>query len=126
MSIAKLASLLVLGTLGLAAAGGLAPSGSMALAGSGDHGAYFAPTLRYDANEGSLEVTFGIEEAARVSLVAFDAQGKVLATLLDGEQSSGYHHLSFFSNQLQGKDHRVIFQLRAGNSVLAEARPVVR
>lgn len=85
-------------------------------------GAYFAPTLRYDGNQGSVEVTFGIEEGARVSLVAFDAQGKQLAVLLDADQRAGWHHLSLFSNRLQTGDGRVLFQLRAGGAVLAEAR----
>ena len=112
MSFAKLASFLVLGTLALAH---VAPAA--------EHGAYFDPTLRSDG-QGSLEVTFGIEEAARVSLVAFDAQGKVVATLIDGNQVSGFHHISLFSNRLQGQDRRVIYELRAGDAVLAQVRAV--
>lgn len=84
-------------------------------------GAWFAPTLRMEG--GTVEVTFGMDEGARVSLVAFDARGRALATLIDGQQPSGYHHLSVFSNRLQGQDGRIYFQLRAGNAVLAELRP---
>ncbi|HKP97327.1 MAG TPA: hypothetical protein VJ385_16385 [Fibrobacteria bacterium] len=87
-----------------------------------EHAAYFAPTLRFDADAGSLEVTFGIEEGARVSLHAFDAQGKLLAVMLDAKRDAGFHHLSLFSNRLQGYQGRVVFQLRAGRSVLAETR----
>jgi hypothetical protein len=90
------------------------------MAAPADHGAYFAPSMRFDAGAGSLEVTFGIEEGARVSLLAFDTQGKLLATLLDGHQGSGFHHLSLFSNRLQGYQGRVIFRLQAGQAVLAE------
>jgi hypothetical protein len=90
------------------------------MAAPADHGAYFAPSMRFDAGAGSLEVTFGIEEGARVSLLAFDTQGKLLTTLLDGNQGSGFHHLSLFSNRLQGYQGRVIFRLQAGQAVLAE------
>jgi hypothetical protein len=109
----KLAGLAVLCALGSAVAGS-------DLAGS-DHGAWFSPTLRCD--QGSVEVTFGMDEAAQVSLVAYDAQGRVLATLLDKQQSAGYHHLSVFSNRLQGMDGGAYFQLRVGGQVLAEIRP---
>jgi hypothetical protein len=109
----KLAGLAVLCALGTAAAGSDF-SGS-------DHGAWFSPTMRCVG--GSVEVTFGMDEAARISLVAFDAQGRSLATLLDQPQTAGYHHLSVFSNSLQGMDGRAYFQLRAGGRVLAEMGP---
>lgn len=109
----KSAGLAVLCLLGAASAGS-------DLSGA-DHGAWFSPTLRCEG--GSVEVTFGMDEAARVSLVAYDAQGRALATLLDQPQTAGYHHLSVFSNSLQGMDGRAYFQLRAGARVLAEMRP---
>ncbi len=99
----------------------LAPASAPGSERSPAGGAWFAPTLKMQG--GSVEVTFGMDEGARVSLVAFDAQGRALATLLDAPQPSGYHHLSMFSNRLQGQDGRVYFQLRAGNAVLAELRP---
>ena len=109
----KSAGLAFLFAIGSAAAGS-------DLSGS-DHGAWFSPTLRCEGS--SVEVTFGIDEAAQVSLLAFDAQGRALATLLDKPQAAGYHHLSVFSNSLQGMDGRAYFQLRAGGRVLAEMRP---
>jgi hypothetical protein len=87
-----------------------------------DQGAYFAPFMRFDADAGNLDVTFGIDQAARITLHAYDTQGKLLAILLDGNQVAGFHHLSLFSNHLQGYQGRVMFQLRAGQSVLAESR----
>lgn len=99
---------------GLVAPGASAPA---------DHGTYFSPAMRFDAAAGSLEVTFGIEEAARLSLQAYDSQGKLLAVLLDGNQPPGFHHLSLFSNRLQGYQGHVVFQLRSGRAVLAESRP---
>lgn len=109
----KRVGLAVLCALGSALAGGELPPS--------DHGAWFAPALRWEG--GSIEVTFGMDEAAPVSLQAFDAQGRALATLLEGPQPAGYHHLSVFSNRLQGLDGRAYFQLRAGGRVLAEMRP---
>lgn len=110
----KRIGLAILGILGVAAAAG----NDVARL---DEGAWFAPTLRWQG--GSVEVTFGMDEAARVSLLAFDAQGRALATLMDAPQPAGYHQLSLFSNRLQGLEGRAYFQLRAGNAVLAEMRP---
>ena len=129
----SLSKSLVLISLALAACAGIATAGNVPAsqggiepegyaAASSEHGAYFAPSMRFDADAGNLEVTFGIEESARISLQAFDTQGKLLATLLDGNQGTGFHHLSLFSNRLQGYQGHVIFQLRAGPSVLAEMR----
>ena len=100
----------------------LAMAAAPAVSAPSDHGTYFAPAMRFDADAGSLEVTFGIEEAASMSLQAFDSQGKLLAILLEGNQDPGFHHLSLFSNRLQGYKGHVIFQLRAGQSVLGETR----
>lgn len=103
------------------AAPSMSPSASPAASGS-DQGAYFAPFMRFDPDAGNLDVTFGIDQAARVSLQAFDTQGKLLAILLDVNEGSGFHQLSLFSNRLQGYKGHVVFQLRAGNSMLAETR----
>ncbi|MDB5104039.1 MAG: hypothetical protein JWP91_1728 [Fibrobacteres bacterium] len=91
-----------------------------------DNGAYFAPAMRFDAEAGGLDVSFGLEERARLTLYAYDTRGKLLATLLDEFQAAGYHHLSLFSNRLQGMQGHVIFQLRSGSAVLAEMRSQAR
>lgn len=114
MSIAKTFAALMLATAALASASASANS------------AWFAPTMRFEPSQGSLEVTFGMDDAARVSLLAFDTQGKLLATLLDGTQGAGFHHLSLFSNRLQGQSGKVVFQLRSGATVLAESRSRAR
>ena len=98
-----------------------AATGSDAASGS-DQGAYFAPFIRFDPAVGSLDVTFGIDQAARVSLHAYDTQGKLLAVLLDADEGSGFHQLSLFSNRLKGYQGNVVFQLRADNSMLADTR----
>jgi hypothetical protein len=87
-----------------------------------DQGAYFAPFMRFDAAAGNLDVTFGIDQGARITLQAYNTQGKLLAILMDRNQGAGFHHLSLFSNLLQGYKGHVVFQLRAGQSVLAETR----
>jgi hypothetical protein len=89
---------------------------------SADQGAYFAPFMRFDAAAGNLDVTFGIDQGARIILQAYNTQGKLLAILMDRNQGAGFHHLSLFSNHLQGYKGHVVFQLRAGQSVLAETR----
>lgn len=110
------------GETGSAALGDGAHYAAVGMAASTDRSAYFAPSMRFDADAGSVEVAFGIEAGARISLHAFDTQGKLLAVLLEADQASGYHHFSLFSNRLQGHRGKVVFQLRSGNAVLAESR----
>lgn len=123
MSLFKSLVLIPLFATGMALAGGGVSNPSSFEAGSAsDQGAYFAPFIRFDSHAGNLDVTFGIDQAARISLQAFDTQGKLLANLLDVNEGSGFHHLSLFSNRLQGYQGHVIFKLRAGNAMLAETR----
>ena len=102
-------------------AAGMALADAPAAAGS-DQGAYFAPFIRFDPDAGNLDVTFGIDRAARVSLHAYDTQGKLLAILMDADQGSGFHQLSLFSNRLRGNHGQVVFKLLADNSMLADTR----
>lgn len=94
----------------------------VSMSSASDGSAYFSPSMRFDPDAGSLEVAFGIEEGAWISVHAFDTQGKLLAVLLDANQASGYHHFSLFSNSLQGHRGKVVFQLRSGPTLLAESR----
>jgi hypothetical protein len=133
MSLIKSLILVPLFTAGIALASGGLPAqtaleANVALpsaapgATDSDQGAYFAPFMRFDPDAGNLDVTFGIDQTARISLQAFDTQGKLLAILLDADEGSGFHQLSLFSNRLQGYKGHVVFQLRAGGSMLAETR----
>lgn len=90
------------------------------------NGAYFPPTLSFRPGRGSLEITFGIDEGGPVTLEAFDSWGNLVATLLEGEKTAGFHRLSLFSNRLQGKTGQVFFRLRAKGAVLAEMRSASR
>jgi hypothetical protein len=123
MSLIKSLVLIPLFAAGMALANGAIPVPAAAPSASGsDQGAYFAPFIRFDPEAGNLDVTFGIDRAARISLQAFDTQGKLLAVLLDVNEGSGFHQLSLFSNRLQGYKGQVVFQLRADNSMLADTR----
>lgn len=126
MSLIKSLVLIPLFAAGAVLANGALPAQSAieaaAAASGSDQGAYFAPFMRFDPDAGNLDVTFGIDQAARISLQAFDTQGKLLAILLDVNEGSGFHQLSLFSNRLQGYKGHVVFQLRAGGAMLAETR----
>ena len=101
----------------------MAPAAEAELAGNS---VYFPPTLRFRPGTGSLEIAFGIDEGGPVILEAFDARGNLVATLLEGEKTAGFHRLSLFSNRLQGKTGQVFFRLRAKGAVLAEMRSASR
>ncbi|MEO6096632.1 MAG: hypothetical protein ABIW76_13410 [Fibrobacteria bacterium] len=122
-------SLLCLSTFAFAGNGQQTPSGNPAFAAAPavspvpDQGAYFAPFMRFDAAAGNLDVTFGIDQGARITLEAYDVQGKLLAILLDRNQGAGFHHLSLFSNQMQGYKGHMTFRLRSDHSVIGDNAP---
>jgi hypothetical protein len=57
----------------------------------------------------------------KVTLQAFDASGRVVATLLDGEKAAGSHRLSLFSNRLQQASGNVLLKLTFGAESLTRA-----
>jgi hypothetical protein len=126
MSIAKSIAALIVGTAALASTAAATVASTAVASTAVTESPWFAPSMRFEPSQGSLEVTFGMDESARISLLAFDTQGKLLATLVDGTQGAGFHHLSLFSNRLQGQSGKVVFQLRSGNTVLAESRTRAR
>lgn len=75
-----------------------------------------APALRFDAVTRNLEVSFLSAKEERVTVLAFDAKGKVEASLLDGRYSAGTHKVSIFSNRLE-RVGSLVFQLRIGDQV---------
>jgi hypothetical protein len=80
-----------------------------------------AGKLDFDAATGSLAVAFTLASASRVSLQAFDSQGRLLATLLDAEQAAGEHALSLFSNRLASMHGAVAFKLAWGGASLTRS-----
>lgn len=77
-----------------------------------------AGKLGFDAATGAMAIGFSLAEPSRVTLQAFDAQGRVLAVLLDGEHAAGDHSLSLFSNRLQAMHGSVVFKLTWGGAAL--------
>ncbi|MDB5051245.1 MAG: hypothetical protein JWO30_4316 [Fibrobacteres bacterium] len=73
-----------------------------------------APSMTYSPETRSLETSFELSSAEKVTLQVFDARGQVLATLLDGSQEAGVHHLSLFSNALDAASGHLMFKLTVG------------
>jgi hypothetical protein len=74
--------------------------------------------LDFDAATGSLSAAFALAAPARVTLKAFDSQGRLLATLLDADQAAGAHALSLFSNRLRALHGAVAFRLGLGDAAM--------
>jgi hypothetical protein len=65
----------------------------------------------------NVDVSFGLAAAADVRLDAFDTQGRLVATLIEGNYAAGSHALSVFSNRLTTSGGSLIFKLQAGGQV---------
>jgi hypothetical protein len=90
-------------------------SGSSVIRGIGsDRGA----SLRFDAMTRNLNVSFALDKGTRVSVIAYDARGKALATMLDREYAAGSHSLSLFSNGLDATQ-ALVFRLRLGDELIS-------
>lgn len=79
-----------------------------------------AAKLELDAT-GNLALAFSLAAPARVSLQAFDSQGRLLATLLDADRAAGDHALSVFSNRLRDMHGAVAFKLTWGDASLTRS-----
>ena len=94
-------------------------SGNFTITGTSDvenpAGAFHGAEMRFD--RGNLEVTFTSAAGDNALLQAFDTQGRLVATLLDGAQLAGKQRLTIFSNRLQHASSPLIFQLKVGNQV---------
>jgi hypothetical protein len=71
-------------------------------------------SMRFPA--GNVELALELVQDAEVTVQGFNAQGKLVATLLAGRRSAGSHRLSFFSNRLQSAGP-CLFQVRIGDQV---------
>lgn len=74
-------------------------------------------TVRLDAAARSIQAVFELARAERVTLKAFDSQGRLLATLFDGEQAAGPHALSVYSSALD-VSRNLVLRLQAGDVVM--------
>ena len=64
----------------------------------------------------NVNVSFALAESGPVLLQAFDARGRVMATLVERDFAAGSHKLSLFSNRLETSG-ALIFKLKAGAQV---------
>jgi hypothetical protein len=80
-----------------------------------------APSMRFDGSTRSLETSFALASAAKVTLQAFDANGQVIATLLDGNREAGAYRLSLFSNRLGAASGHLLFKLTIGNETFTQS-----
>jgi hypothetical protein len=78
-----------------------------------------APSLRFLPDTRNVEVAFALTQGQDVSLQAFDTQGKLLATLVEGRKEAGNHRFSVFSNRLNGSGP-LLFKLNLGGQVHTE------
>jgi hypothetical protein len=98
-----------------AATGIAAPSAS-----SRHLGIDFHPATR------NVDVTFATAALEPVLLQAFDPQGHLVATLLQGNYAAGSHALSIFSNRLPASTGTLIFKLQVGQDVETHTFMMVR
>jgi hypothetical protein len=68
----------------------------------------------------SVEATFSLAAPERVTLEAFDTQGKRLAVLLNDYKAAGRHSFSIFSHALD-VTIPVVLRLQVGNKVIQES-----
>lgn len=88
-----------------------APSGlGQAAAPQGAFALDFIPATR------NVNVSFALAASGPVLLQAFDAGGRLVATLVESDFAAGSHKLSLFSNRLQTTG-ALLFKLKAGAQV---------
>ena len=89
-------------------------------------GAGAAPFLGYDAATRSLNAAFDLAVAQDATVRAYDAGGRLLATLLEGRQEAGSHRYSLFSNRLEAVAGPVIFKLTLGREEFSRVVDALR
>lgn len=77
-------------------------------------------SLAYRPESRSVEVAFTLATPERVTLEAFDTQGKRLAILMNNQKPNGRHVLSIFSHALNVTTP-FILRLQIGDKVLQQA-----
>jgi hypothetical protein len=75
-----------------------------------------AGSLSYDARTCNLDISFMLAAEGEVLVQAFDASGRLIATLLGGRRPAGSHRVSVFSNRLEA-GAPAIFRLTAGGKI---------
>lgn len=80
-----------------------------------------SPEIRFNSKGRSVDVTFELPEAMDVSLLVFDADGKLQESLLEGRLNAGLHRFSIPSEQLDAPGPR-LFRLKRGDEVSSRIR----
>jgi hypothetical protein len=83
-------------------------------------------SIDYNPATRNVDVSFGILEGQPVLLQAFDTQGRLLATLVEGNFAAGEHNLSLFSNRIDASVNALIFKLKVGNRTQSHAWSMAR
>lgn len=97
----------------------ITPAFTISAAGSAIFGNTAAEPFSIDYRPATrnVDVSFGLTEARDVTLKAFDAQGRLLATLVQGRYQAGTHKLTAFSDKVNASSKSLVFKLTLGNQV---------
>ena len=82
--------------------------------------------MDFDPATRNVDVSFGLSRAQDVLLQAFDTQGRLVATLIQGNYAAGEHALSVFSNRLATGGGSLVFKLQVGEQVKTHTWLTVR
>lgn len=70
-------------------------------------------SIDFLAQTGNVDASFALARPGEVRLQAFDAQGRLIATLIQGKYAAGSHKVSAFSNRLASTSGSLMFKLDA-------------
>jgi hypothetical protein len=76
-----------------------------------------AMSMDFNPGSRSVEIGFALTAAQTVVLQAFDTQGRLVATLLEGNYGTGAHKMSVFSNRLETLAGAGVLKLKVGEEV---------
>ncbi|MEO7777668.1 MAG: hypothetical protein ABIY63_09065 [Fibrobacteria bacterium] len=80
----------------------------------------FSPATR------NVEVSLSLATSQAVLLQAFDMQGRLVATLLQGNYAAGNHAFSVFSNRVTAANESLVFRLKVGEQIRTHTWMVLR
>jgi hypothetical protein len=78
-----------------------------------------AASLRFDPATRNVDVSFALASDRDVRLQAFDSQGRLVATLVEGRHAAGVYRFSVYSNRLNAASGPLVFRLQAGDELLS-------
>ena len=83
-------------------------------------------SINFRPDTRNVQVSFGLAEGKPVLLQTFTTQGRLLATLVQGEFAAGDHTLSLFSDRLDVTGGSLVFKLKVGDQVRSQTWNRVR